>query len=288
VLTSIAKVLADVEVTGCVLAAHLVTPLHGQTPAPVTGSQAYASFERECADSWMRPLVTSLPFMLRFRQCWVQYRVTGRAFPNLMNCVKYLSSLPVIWISAYTQQEGHFSREVRAAWIFAVSFNSFFSFMWDIVMDWGLCRQGARHFLLREHLVFAQWGHAPAGFAWQEDDGVASGGSAGDDAAGEDSEGRYSPLVYYVAIALNFVLRILWSFKLSMHFQLSQEGLTFVLEVRARHGRARANTPASKVCEVFRRFVWILFRVEWEAIEKGLIPKCVFCFSQNAHRARAR
>jgi len=44
-------------------------------------------------------------------------------------------------------------------------------------------------------------------------------------------------VIYYLAMMLNFVLRILWSFKLSVHFQLSQEGLTFVLEV----------------CEVFRR-----------------------------------
>jgi hypothetical protein len=244
--------MADVEVTGCVLAAHLVTPLHSPH-VPGQGDNSYSTYERECADSWMRPLVTSLPFMLRFRQCWIQYRVTGRAFPHLMNCVKYLSSLPVIWISAFTQQEGHFSRELRAAWIFAVSFNSFFSFMWDIVMDWGLCRQGARHFLLREHLIFASWGETKA-YSW---DPSSSPGDKAPSGAADEDEARYSPLIYYVAIALNFVLRILWSFKLSVHFQLSQEGLTFVLEL----------------CEVFRRFVWILFRVEWEAIERGLIPR---------------
>jgi len=66
-------------------------------------------------------------------------------------------------------------------------------------------------------------------------------------------------MVYYGAIVLNFILRILWSFKLSVHFQLSQEGLTFVLEI----------------CEVFRRFVWILFRVEWEAVERGVAPSVV-------------
>lgn len=293
VLTSISKVMADVEVTGCVLAAHMVTPKEVGMPLhdPSEAQTSYSFHEAECADSWMRPLVTSIPFLLRFRQCWVQYRVTGRAFPNLMNCAKYLSSLPVIWISAFTQQEGHFSKELRAAWIFAVSFNSFFSFMWDIVMDWGLCRQGAKHFLLREYLVFESCGN-PVETPRGSGSGMGLGGGSGAGSSGgngdEDDVNEFDKLVrqvamnekvyesngggatggawcyfsnlmggghviYYLAMMLNFVLRILWSFKLSVHFQLSQEGLTFVLEV----------------CEVFRRFVWILFRVEWEAVEKG-------------------
>lgn len=321
VLTSISKVLADVEVTGCVLAAHMVTPRSVELEAhdPSEMKTSYSFHEAECADSWMRPLVTSIPFLLRFRQCWVQYRVTGKAFPNLMNCAKYLSSLPVIWISAFTQQEGHFSRELRAAWIFAVSFNSFFSFMWDIVMDWGLCRQGARHFLLREHLIFDTCGGGAAaagvggaaagdfdligkrgGLEGKRFNGATSTGhnhhvpeedefemlvrqattmngeksSSLSNAATMNGSSSFNPLlvvfhwilsllpctatggghtVYYIAIGLNFVLRILWSFKLSVHFQLSQEGMTFVLEV----------------CEVFRRFIWILFRVEWEAVDRN-------------------
>lgn len=279
VLTSISKVIADVEVTGCVLAAHMVTPSNG-----MDGSlshevndmlrNTYSFHEAECADSYMRPLVTSIPFLLRFRQCWVQYRATGKAFPNLLNCCKYLSSLPVIWISALTQKDGHMSRELKAAWIFAVSFNSFFSFMWDIVMDWGLCRQGSKHFLLREQLVFDTGGGAggsisePAPQSKADEDALpenefdamvrqasASAVIAVDSKHRQQSAWFKPHLVYYLAIALNFVLRILWSFKLSVHFELSQEGLTFVLEV----------------CEVFRRFVWILFRVEWEAVEKGFV-----------------
>ena len=375
VLTSISKVLADVEVTGCVLAAHLVTPPASIDPEKrgAVGEHSYSPHERECMDSWMRPLVTSLPFMLRFRQCWVQYRVTGKAFPHLMNCAKYLSSLPVIWISAWTQSEGHFSRELRMAWIFAVSFNSFFSFLWDVVMDWGLCRQGSRLFLLREHLVFSVWSWASSsssspgsstgvgGGASEDVPGAslsaiammplaAGGGSTNapavmgaalstttprgkmaglprsamvltnppkfavpltpeqgepgaDGATGDEETERLllqqrrnsmsktreasslvglgpggggggagssantassfanstitilltSGTIYYVAMVFNFVLRILWSFKLSVHFQLSQEGLTFFLEI----------------CEVLRRAVWIAFRVEWEAVDRG-------------------
>ncbi|KAH9253893.1 hypothetical protein BASA81_008017 [Batrachochytrium salamandrivorans] len=276
VLTSISKVIADIEVTGCVLAAHMVTPsngLDGSLNHEVNDMMrnTYSFHEAECADSYMRPLVTSIPFLLRFRQCWVQYRATGKAFPNLLNCCKYLSSMPVIWISALTQKDGHMSRELKAAWIFAVSFNSFFSFMWDIVMDWGLCRQGSKHFLLREQLVFdtGNSGNEPILQSKVDEDSLpenefdamvrqatVSAIIAVDSKHRQQQSTWFKPhLVYYLAIMLNFVLRILWSFKLSVHFELSQEGLTFVLEV----------------CEVFRRFVWILFRVEWEAVEKGFV-----------------
>lgn len=290
VLTSISKVIADVEVTGCVLAAHMVAPTSNYYDPLLTTmtttvtshrnqqqqQHMYSFHEAGCADSYMRPLVTSIPFLLRFRQCWVQYRATGKAFPNLLNCCKYLSSMPVIWISAFTQQEGHMSRELKAAWIFAVSLNSFFSFMWDIVMDWGLCRQGSKHFLLREHLVFdtasdflsnIRASSAPTPQLQEKEDNddnefdamvrqaSATLGEIDIDKSNKHMVWFRPHLVYYFAIALNFVLRILWSFKLSVHFQLSQEGLTFVLEV----------------CEVFRRFVWILFRVEWEAVEKGFV-----------------
>lgn len=61
-----------------------------------------------------------------------------------------------------------------------------------------------------------------------------------------------TPVLYYAAIVLDFLLRVLWSFKLSVHLHLTQEGLTFVLEM----------------CEVMRRALWLLFRIEWETIDK--------------------
>ena len=296
ILTSLCKVLADMEVTACILITHMTaddrvahehaashmvslhvastsSAMHSPAPEAAAGSLALFGNEHGCADSWMRPFVTSIPFLLRFRQCWASYRATGLAFPHLMNCLKYLSSLPVIWISAYTHAyPGYFSSELRLAWITAVSFNSFFAFMWDVVMDWGLCRQGSKYFLLRERLLYssASFGGVSSSAGTLDGAGSQDGGGAGgakSDGAGsgtlfEDASGASAtaswlsvPVVYYLAIVVDFVLRILWSFKLSVHFQLSQEGVTFVLEV----------------CELFRRFLWIFFRVEWEAIDKGLL-----------------
>lgn len=278
VLTSISKVLADMEVTGCVLFTHgfshdksshvhspwraweqhvvgqeqielnSIAALGGGTSALGAAGPSHASsslgsqlllsaHEYGCADSWIRPLVTSIPFLLRFRQCAVQYLATKDP-TNLLNCAKYFSSLPVIWLSALAHRAPEFyPHQLRSLWYVAVSFNSFYSFMWDVIMDWGLCRQGSRYFLLREDLVYIA-------------------GSPGVASSGDLSKQFFlpsKPIVYYVAILLDFFLRILWSFKLSVHFQLSQEGLTFVLEV----------------CEVFRRFLWLFLRIEWEYVSRS-------------------
>lgn len=276
VLTSTSKVLADLQVTGCVLLAHFMSEsrhshlhapgqleavgsappvgdaeggLFGRTAAPLLSLSTLLvlyAHESGCADSWMRPMVTSIPFLLRLRQCLVQYFATKDAFPHLVNGMKYISSLPVIWISAYTHHYPDSNAvQLRTAWILVVSFNSFFSFMWDVVMDWGLCRQGAKRFLLRETLVYAQEGPLPCR--------PESGGGGNS----KSSRCCMHPCVYYLAIVSDFVLRILWSFKLSVHFQLSQEGVTFVLEV----------------CEVFRRFVWLFFRLEWQCVRQASEPK---------------
>ena len=64
-------------------------------------------------------------------------------------------SLPVIWISAYSHHYPKFAtQELHKIWIIAVTFNSFYAFMWDVIMDWGLCQADAHQFLLREKLIY--------------------------------------------------------------------------------------------------------------------------------------
>lgn len=63
------------------------------------------------------------------------------------------------------------------------------------------------------------------------------------------------PLVYYLAIAMDLILRFTWSLKLSSHLHTihEQEGGVFLMEF----------------LEVVRRWMWVYIRVEWEAIRKG-------------------
>jgi 5-methylcytosine-specific restriction endonuclease McrBC regulatory subunit McrC len=66
---------------------------------------------------------------------------------------------------------------------------------------------------------------------------------------------RYgSPLYYYAAIFMDFALRLCWSLKLSSHLQ--------------RHASGQAWVFLFEVLEVFRRFVWNFFRVEWECVNQ--------------------
>jgi hypothetical protein len=68
------------------------------------------------------------------------------------------------------------------------------------------------------------------------------------------------PSIYYFVIALDLLLRCTWSLKLSPHLHHINEweGGIFVLEL----------------CEVFRRWVWVFFRVEteWVRNNKGPVP----------------
>jgi len=62
-------------------------------------------------------------------------------------------------------------------------------------------------------------------------------------------------LMYYLAVALNLVLRCTWSLKLSAHLHsLAQlEHGIFIMEA----------------LEILRRWVWVFFRVEWEVVKKA-------------------
>ncbi|CAK9011176.1 Xenotropic and polytropic retrovirus receptor 1 (Protein SYG1 homolog) (Xenotropic and polytropic murine leukemia virus receptor X3) (X-receptor), partial [Durusdinium trenchii] len=355
VLTSLSKALADIQVSLCVLLSHSFstdltdgasdgslfgtleeTRLRGGGSGGSgsglirTSATLLQNYEESCAESWMRPMVTSLPFLLRLRQCLHAYRVTGDAFPHLVNAAKYASAFPVIWISAFAHHfPESYGPSMRKTWLLAISFNSFFSFMWDVVMDWGLCRQDTEYVLLRRKLLFMTQTEGRS-FAHDEDQGVELmdpklrsmrrrpsqempqehdvqgdedeldrllqdgdgfpkglhsivqsgkemlGFDAGTDLAkrrhgaqqrrmpsAAPNRGHHlqpfflplmpsTPVLYYAAIVLDFLLRVLWSFKLSVHLHLTQEGLTFVLEI----------------CEVFRRSVWLLFRIEWEVLNQ--------------------
>jgi len=250
VMTSISKVMADMGVTTCIFLKYFLdedmsamgTDSHSHISSKSEFLKAVGSNEavadaimanfHDCTSSWARPMLISLPFLLRFRQCWVHYKAT-KDTNNLLNCLKYFSSLPVIWISAVSQ---HYpdaaSDHMHTAWIIAVTINSFYSFMWDITMDWGLCMDNSNHVLLRHHLVYS----------------LESNGQRKVDSSCKQV---VNPISYYVAIVLDLLLRILWSFNLSAHFQLTREGLTFFLEV----------------CEVFRRFLWLFLRVEWQYVK---------------------
>ncbi|PWZ02981.1 EXS-domain-containing protein [Testicularia cyperi] len=96
------------------------------------------------------PILISLPYLIRFRQCISEYRTSmstdkGRKSKKpLWNAAKYASAFPVIWLSAWYEADKKphgpqieiFTR--YTLWILSVFVNSLFSFWWDVSNDWGL------------------------------------------------------------------------------------------------------------------------------------------------------
>jgi hypothetical protein len=79
-LTSLSKVLADLELIICSIFSHRQKEVYDTT--------------RGCLHSLMTPVVLSFPFLLRVIQCGWLYKLTGQKFPYLVNLLKYATGFP--------------------------------------------------------------------------------------------------------------------------------------------------------------------------------------------------
>jgi len=180
---------------------------------------------------------------------------------SLFNALKYASAFPVIFFSALQNKHGdvyHHPAAVQAQelqeggpgglgvagyftsttlfniWVLAVLFNSAFSFWWDITNDWGL------HLLLPSRIY--RKGHD-------------LGGVSGNATILRRTMLLPDPMIYYLCIALDLILRLTWSLKLSSHLHAVHEIEMGIFTLEA--------------LEVVRRWIWVFLRVEWEAVRKG-------------------
>ncbi|EPT05011.1 hypothetical protein FOMPIDRAFT_149215 [Fomitopsis schrenkii] len=103
---------------------------------------------------WILPTLMSLPYLVRFRQCLIDYRAPGNTSARpLYNALKYATSFPVIYLSAaqrivvselravkgdvVVHQAWHGEHALFRLWLFAAIVNSLYSFWWDVTHDWG-------------------------------------------------------------------------------------------------------------------------------------------------------
>lgn len=237
VLTSYAKVLGDLFVCVCMMFFHGATGSATDRP------------DRSCGGIVLVPLIMAVPYLIRLRQCLIEYvRIQRSNYNNnnqtggggwggqhLANAAKYATAFPVIIFSALQRNlpdaPEHDARRagLYRAWVAACLVNSLYSFYWDVTKDWDLtllagarARNAPDHaFGLRRRLLLA-------------------GGNPG---------------AYYAVVATDLMLRCTWSLKLSPHLDhvADFESSIFVIEV----------------LEVFRRWVWIFFRVETEWLRQN-------------------
>lgn len=165
---------------------------------------------------------------------------------QLVNFGKYLSSLPVIWLSALKSNEmtAEYENQIAMLWLYSVVINTVYSFLWDVFMDWGLGRP-------RSSVGKPQWLFLRPVLAYQQ------------------------PVYYYIIIAVDLALRGCWSLKLSSHLQVSTQthykfkSLAHMWMHTQQYGsQGQVFVLVFEVLEVLRRWAWIYFRVEWECICK--------------------
>jgi hypothetical protein len=85
-------------------------------------------------------LLASLPFWIRIRQCWVQFKGSDDFWvklPVTLNLIKYATAFPPIWLAAAASL-GYFHPDLPAITAAMAAVNSLYSYTWDIMMDWGL------------------------------------------------------------------------------------------------------------------------------------------------------
>ena len=131
VLTSYTRVLLDLGVAVCMF---------------VAGTSCVGKPDRSsCSGPYVTTIVLSIPYVIRFRQCRaIDFQRTGQTM-HIANCLKYLSSLPVVFFGVLQKMykgvegdNGFTEAMAYKLWIFAAVINSCYSIVWDIKCDWNL------------------------------------------------------------------------------------------------------------------------------------------------------
>ncbi|EGG10296.1 uncharacterized protein MELLADRAFT_115571 [Melampsora larici-populina 98AG31] len=228
VLISYARVLGDLWLSVCLS----TVAKHGL---------ATQSNQVRCYKNLMVPLITSLPYAFRLRQCLAEYY--SRTSPNprrsLLNALKYATAFPMIGLSVFMvnspasddapELDQESSRSMKPSmtsipasyqfWLLSILINSLYSFWWDVTNDWSFA-------LLRPT-------------AWSSPSLKLS------------INGSRSPPPPSIT-GLNLMLRFTWLIRLIGPLREPSEWIGFGLEV----------------FEIFRRSGWCFLRLETEWIKQ--------------------
>ncbi|KAI8644426.1 EXS family-domain-containing protein [Parasitella parasitica] len=240
-LTSFSNVFGDLFIALCVMFA-------GHNPSYFMDN-THNLYYRD----YMIPLLISLPYLIRLKQCMSEY-IESKERRHVFNALKYTSSIPVVIFSAIQRKAAIYIAEsgtvpqnwylkedtIFRFWMLFVFINSMFSFWWDISMDWNLLsitfetpQSDENTHPKAIHLPPQKHTTPIIHFRRQ----------------------LYfsQPLWYIIAVFFDFLLRITWSLKLSSHIYIRKlDGSIFLLEL----------------LEVFRRWIWVIFRMESEWVKK--------------------
>ncbi|KAF8894014.1 EXS family-domain-containing protein [Infundibulicybe gibba] len=269
ILTSFAKVLGDVW-----LSLNMLFPGRSLlSPTALDGWQ-----------QWILPVVMSLPYLVRFRQCLIEYNLpeTDTRRP-LYNALKYATAFPVIFLSAAqrTSSSGIVIDGVGATdgepwrmdhlfrlWLLAAAINSLYSFWWDLTNDWGLDllkpASGITTFAHLDslHRIALKHNNSSSPLLLTSETRSTPGIPRSDSEHSQYSHPYglrptllYPLPVYPLVVFFNLILRLTWSIKLSSHLHSVVDGSVTIFWL--------------EMAELVRRWMWVFVRVEWEVIKKA-------------------
>jgi hypothetical protein len=226
VLTSYAKVLSDLFISLCMFF--------------TTNGSATDKPDRRCGGRFLVPLIIAIPSAIRLRQCVIEYMrvrdanyrssalaASGWGGIHLANALKYATAFPVIILSALQRSttDGKASSTSNEASLYR---------MWLVAV-------------IVNSLYSFYWDVAND---WDLTLLSPSRSDPEHPYGLRRKMGFRTDEIYYIAIGLDLLLRITWTLKLSPHLDQFNdwEGGIFCIEA----------------LEVFRRWIWIFFRVETE------------------------
>uniref|UniRef100_D8Q8S3 EXS domain-containing protein n=1 Tax=Schizophyllum commune (strain H4-8 / FGSC 9210) TaxID=578458 RepID=D8Q8S3_SCHCM len=295
ILTSFAKVFVDIYFCLCQLLAS-------------GGSLLFVPSQTGWT-RWIAPTIMSIPYLIRFRQCLVEYSGDTSNPRPLYNALKYFSSFPVLFLSAAQPLIGaakqgkevghetwHGEHLLFRLWVLAALVNSLYSYWWDVSNDWGFALLKPTPpdptTRLPRRLVLP---HLHSGVPLIDDAGrslspeaVRNYGHTRTFSAGHRrtnslsaSPGgwlvsRLRPTLLFPRPKLTYgtLLIVNLILRLSWSAKLSPH-LHRALDggTHTRFGDAvHMGVWVLELAEIVRRWLWVFVRVEWELIRKGETP----------------
>lgn len=149
-------------------------------------NQIFKSDVNNCSDRklyWLPFVAASIPLLLRMIQCVRSNLQNNRRtivllHPDTFNFLKYLSSFAAAFFSLLYSLEPNSVNLIL--WVVSAIFSTFYSYYWDLKMDWGFLQPKSKYRFLRTQLSYPK-------IYW-----------------------------YYLAIIFNLILRFSWTLSLSI------------------------------------------------------------------------
>ncbi|ODV96788.1 hypothetical protein PACTADRAFT_1372 [Pachysolen tannophilus NRRL Y-2460] len=217
--TSYSKILVDLHVLNCNF-------IKNKTLLPNL-SKDENTLDRSIGSVYCTDLIIGcIPSTIRLKQCLYEYSETKK-IQHLLNAIKYSTNYLPMFATIYMRQNNN---DGILFW-YAFSFiNSFYSFVWDVMVDWNfeffhyvLSADRRQKYLLRSILMYNV------------------------------------SFYYHVSIMVDFILRFIWVLRMfsnpdSKYLLLrsfDSEGGLFLLEI----------------LEILRRWIWVFIKIETEYIK---------------------